>query len=111
MQHPLFNALTVLLSLGLSTGLYAGCEPGAPCLKYEFPVIQNAIDTFICCSHWIVCPYCLKDPDRQIKKLREAIDNDKPEEINHIIRQRGLSPNQPVHEWQLPIIYAAKSSC
>lgn len=111
MNNNLFNVLTLLLCLGLSTGLYSSDEPSVAREIAQKPsTISEIIDTAICCAHWIACPYCLKDPTRQTTKLRKAIDDNDTKEINHIICRRGLSPNQPILEEQLAIIYAAKKA-
>lgn len=101
MRHHISSALAVLLCFGVSTGLYPSEEPS---------FIREAIDTTISCLHWIICPYCLVDTNRQITKFQAAIDQNNIEAIDHVIRRRGLSPNQQLREGELPIIYAAKKA-
>jgi len=80
----------------------------------EQPSLARQIcDTAITCAHWITCPYCLLDPERQTVKFYNAILQNDPEAIQHIIRRRAMSPNhlllddsKPV----LPLILAAQKA-
>lgn len=101
MRHHVFNALTVFLCFGLSTRLYS---------SEESSFIRETIDTTISCLHWIICPYCLVDTNRQITKFQTAIDQNNVKAIDHVIRRRGLSPNQQLLDGELPLIYAAKKA-
>ncbi len=103
MQDNVLNPLTLLVCLALSTGGYCSQDSSTSSAIY---------DTMICCLHWIFCPYCF-DSSRQVNKFQLAIENNCTDQIEHIIRRRGLSPNQPLQQGNLPIlpiIWAAKKA-
>lgn len=69
---------------------------------------DNFRDQVIGCLHWIACPYCVKDKDRQRKNFRAAIEQNKPDVIEHIVRRRFTDPNEQFDEFKLPIVMAAE---
>jgi hypothetical protein len=99
----------------LEVDLHGSEQPSLPRQLYDTAIsyVQRMHDTVIVCGHWIICPYCLMDPERQTVKFYNAILKNDPEAIQHIIRRRAMSPNhlllddsKPV----LPLILAAQKA-
>lgn len=59
------------------------------------------------CIHYMTCPLCLFNPDRQKEKLHAAIENNQPDQIEHLVYRRAHDPNQIVQN-DLPLVLAAK---
>lgn len=65
------------------------------------------LDDAISCVHYMVCPFCLINPERQEQKFYDAIETNRPGDIEHLICRRCHDPNGPIRN-QLPLVLAAK---
>lgn len=99
-----YYVLAALLCMVFKVNLYGSQQPS---------LTHQIYDTAITCVHWIACPYCLLDPERQTVKFYNAIMQNDPESIKHIIRRRSMNPNHLLVDDSgpiLPIILAAQKA-
>lgn len=99
-----YYVVATLLCMVFKTPMYGSEQPSLP---------RQIYDTAVTCIHWITCPYCFFDPERQTVKFRNAILHNDPEAIKLIVQRRAMNPNhlllddsRPV----LPIILAAEKA-
>ncbi len=90
----------VIAALAAHTAMGACAQPGS---------LSDIGDTLVSCLHWISCPYCLYDPDRQEKRFHEALERDDPKTLAQVMYRRGRNPNEQLKKSaDLPIIFAAR---
>lgn len=104
-QSSYFIILALSLLAGFKLSLVANDQKQTPPTERGF--LASIVDTTISCLHYMTCPMCLINPDRQEQKFYEALESNNSEAIEHLVYRRSHDPNQPVKN-DLPLVIAAK---
>ena len=102
-----YNTLLIAGLFGIGLSVTAD-EPLKTC-KHTRGFLATIIDDTISCFHYMTCPFCLLNPDRQEQKFYDALESNKPDEIEHLVYRRAHDPSQPVKN-DLPLVIAAKKA-